>query len=387
MSRLETSHRLRVLTVFGTRPEAIKLAPVCHALQARSELFDSRIAVTAQHRGLLDSVLRDFELRPAYDLNVMRENQDLFHITVEALAGLRGVLDDHKPHCILVQGDTTTTFVGALAGFYRKLAVGHVEAGLRTHQKYSPYPEEINRRLTGVLADLHFAPTERARANLLAEGVTAEHVQVTGNTGIDALLWTLRTKASRLDASLPPAALRATQGRFILLTTHRRESFGEPLGRTLAAVVDIAFRFPDVGVIFPVHPNPNVRTVARERLSGLANVHLIDPVDYIPFCQLMNRATIILTDSGGIQEEAPSLAKPVLVLRDTTERPEGVEAGVARLVGTQRERIVDEATRLLTDDAYYRSMTDKPNPYGDGHAAERIVELLASRLAATVAAA
>lgn len=387
MSRLEANHRLRVLTVFGTRPEAIKLAPVCHALQARSELFDSRIAVTAQHRGLLDSVLRDFELRPAYDLNVMRENQDLFHITVEALAGLRGVLDDHKPHCILVQGDTTTTFVGALAGFYRKLAVGHVEAGLRTHQKYSPYPEEINRRLTGVLADLHFAPTDRARANLLAEGVAAEHVQVTGNTGIDALLWTLRTKASRLDASLPPAALRATQGRFILLTTHRRESFGEPLGRTLAAVVDIARRFPDVGVIFPVHPNPNVRTVARERLSGLANVYLIDPVDYIPFCQLMNRASIILTDSGGIQEEAPSLAKPVLVLRDTTERPEGVEAGVARLVGTQRERIVDEATRLLTDDAYYRSMTDKPNPYGDGHAAERIVELLASRLAATVAAA
>lgn len=387
MSRLKTSHRLRVLTVFGTRPEAIKLAPVCHALQARSELFDSRIAVTAQHRGLLDSVLHDFELQPAYDLNVMRENQDLFHITVEALAGLRGVLDDHKPHCILVQGDTTTTFVGALAGFYRKLAVGHVEAGLRTHQKYSPYPEEINRRLTGVLADLHFAPTERARANLLAEGVTAEHVQVTGNTGIDALLWTLRTKASRLDSSLPPAALRATQGRFILLTTHRRESFGEPLGRTLAAVVDIARRFPDVGVIFPVHPNPNVRTVARERLSGLANVYLIDPVDYIPFCQLMNRATIILTDSGGIQEEAPSLAKPVLVLRDTTERPEGVEAGVARLVGTQRERIVDEAVRLLTDDAYYRSMTDKPNPYGDGHAAERIVELLASRLAATVAAA
>lgn len=386
MSRLEASHRLRVLTVFGTRPEAIKLAPVCHALQARSELFDSRIAVTAQHRGLLDSVLRDFELRPAYDLNVMRENQDLFHITVEALAGMRGVLDDHKPHCILVQGDTTTTFVGALAGFYRKLAVGHVEAGLRTHQKYSPYPEEINRRLTGVLADLHFAPTERARANLLAEGVPAEHVQVTGNTGIDALLWTLRTKASRLDASLPPAALQAAQGRFILLTTHRRESFGEPLGRTLAAVVDIARRFPEVGVIFPVHPNPNVRTVARERLSGLANVHLIDPVDYIPFCQLMNRATIILTDSGGIQEEAPSLAKPVLVLRDTTERPEGVEAGVARLVGTQRERIVDETVRLLTDAAYYRSMTDKPNPYGDGHAAERIVELLASRLPATVSA-
>lgn len=379
MLRLEPGHRLRVLTIFGTRPEAIKLAPICHALAARPEFFDNRIAVTAQHRGLLDSVLRDFELRPEYDLNVMRQNQDLFHITVEALAGLRSVLDDYKPHCILVQGDTTTTFVGALAGFYRQVSVGHVEAGLRTHQKYSPYPEEINRRLTGVLADLHFAPTERARTNLAAEGMVAEHIHVTGNTGIDALLWIIRSKASRLADCLPPAALRATEGRFILLTTHRRESFGEPLGRTLAAVVEIARRFPDVGVIFPVHPNPNVRMVAHERLAGLSNVHLIEPVDYIPFCQLMNRATIILTDSGGIQEEAPSLAKPVLVLRETTERPEGVEAGVARLVGTRRDLIIDETARLLTDAAYYQSMTNKPNPYGDGRAAERIVDALAQR--------
>lgn len=386
MSRLEPTHRIRVLTIFGTRPEAIKLAPVCHALTARTAQFESRIAVTAQHRGLLDSVLRDFELSPGYDLNIMRDNQDLFHITAQAIIGLREALDDFKPHYVLVQGDTTTTFVGALAAFYRKISVGHVEAGLRTHQKYSPYPEEINRRLTGCIADLHFAPTDRARTNLRAEGVDDGQIMVTGNTGIDALLWILKSKASRLEESLPPAAFQATRGRFILLTTHRRESFGEPLARTLAAVRELAERFAEVAVIFPVHPNPNVREAARARLGGIPNVHLVEPVDYIPFCQLMNRAEIVLTDSGGIQEEAPSLNKPVLVLRETTERPEGIDAGVARLVGTDRERIVAEATRLLTDRAYVASMTGKPNPYGDGRAAERIVEAIARRFAAQVPA-
>lgn len=384
MSRIEPPPRIRVLTVFGTRPEAIKLAPVCRALAADPETFESRVVVTAQHRGLLDSVLHDFEIKPDYDLDIMRANQDLFHITARALTGLRETLDDFAPHCVLVQGDTTTTFVGALAAFYRKVAVGHVEAGLRTHRKYSPYPEEINRRLTGCLADLHFAPTARAGANLRAEGMAEKDVLITGNTGIDALLWILAHKPSRLEAALPAAAWRATQGRYLLLTTHRRESFGEPLRRTLDAVREIAQRFPDVAVIFPVHPNPNVQHEARERLAGVSSVHLVEPVDYIGFCQLMSRAEAILTDSGGIQEEAPSLSKPVLVLRDTTERPEGVEAGVARLVGTDRERIVAETARLLTDRAYYDSMTNQLNPYGDGQAAARIVETLRQRFLARV---
>jgi len=372
--------RLRILTVFGTRPEAIKLAPVCRALRERADVFDSRIAVTAQHRGLLDGVLRNFGLRPDYDLDVMRENQDLFHITLAALGGLRDVLDDYAPDCVVVQGDTTTTFVGALAAFYRRIAVAHVEAGLRTFRKYSPYPEEINRRLTGCIADFHFAPTERARANLLAEGVPEEAIQVTGNTGIDAFLWILANTEPRLEEVLPPAAARACRGRFILLTTHRRESFGAPLVRTLQAVADLAVRHPDVSVIFPVHPNPNVRREAASRLGGIRNVHLVEPVDYIPFCHLMQRAEIILTDSGGIQEEAPSVSRPVLVLRETTERPEGVEAGVARLVGTDRQRIFEEASRLLSDRSYYEAMSRKTNPYGDGKAAVRIVEALAQRL-------
>jgi len=375
-----SASRLRVLTVFGTRPEAIKLAPVCLALQANAARFDGRIAVTAQHRGLLDRVLHDFGLTPDYDLDIMRDNQDLFHITVQALGGLRDVLTDFAPDCVLVQGDTTTTFVGALAAFYKRIAVGHVEAGLRTFHKYSPYPEEINRKLTGCIADYHFAPTERARSNLRAEGVSDAAVWVTGNTGIDALLWILKNTEADFEARLPPAAMRACRGRFILLTTHRRESFGEPLARTLQAVAELARRMPELSVVFPVHPNPNVRREAQGRLAGLSNVHLIDPVDYVPFCHLMNRAEIILTDSGGIQEEAPSLSKPVLVLRETTERPEGVDAGVARLVGTDPERILAEAVRLLTDRRYYESMSHKPNPYGDGQAAARIVEVLAATL-------
>jgi len=382
MSKREPDARIRVLCVFGTRPEAIKMAPLCLALGADPECFDYRIAVSAQHRDLLDGVLRDFALVPAYDLNVMRAEQDLYHISVETLGGLRDVLADFSPHCVLVQGDTTTTFVGALAAFYRRIAVGHVEAGLRTRQKYSPYPEEINRRLTGCLADLHFAPTARARANLLAEGVSDADILVTGNTGIDALLWILAHRPSPLESALPPVAWRATQGRFILLTTHRRESFGEPLERTLGAVLTIAQRFPETAVVFPVHPNPNVRRAAERRLAGRANVHLIEPVDYAGFCHLMSRAEIILTDSGGIQEEAPSLHKPILVLRDTTERPEGVDAGVARLVGTNSDRIVEETTRLLTDRAYYETMTRIPNPYGDGHAAPRIVAALRERFPA-----
>ncbi len=380
-------NRKKVLVVFGTRPETIKLAPVCMALQENSDAFIARTVVTAQHRGMLDQALSDFAITPDYDLNVMRENQDLFHVSVEALTGMKSVLEDFQPDCVLVQGDTTTTFVGALAAFYKRVLIGHVEAGLRTHNKYSPYPEEINRRLTGCLADLHFAPTVRARQNLLDEGTNAGSIEVTGNTGIDALLWILANRPPDFMRVLPSSAHDAVKGRFILLTTHRRESFGAPLVETLLAVEEIATRFPEVGVVFPVHPNPNVRQEAHRRLSSCPNVHLIDPMDYVNFSHLMNQAEIILTDSGGIQEEAPSLSKPVLVLRETTERPEGVEAGVARLVGTNRKLIVDEVTRLLSDRQYRDSMTGRTNPYGDGQAAARIVQMLKQRLFAPTVSA
>jgi len=350
------------------------------ALRAMPEVFDSRVVVTAQHRGMLDQALKDFALTPEYDLNVMRDNQDLFHISVQALTGMKSVMDEYQPDCVLVQGDTTTTFIGALAAFYKRTLIGHVEAGLRTHNKYSPYPEEINRRLTGCLADLHFAPTERAQLNLLEEGISAEAIAVTGNTGIDALLWILANRPADFSQVLPARTQQAVTGRFILLTTHRRESFGLPLQETLNAVDEIAVRFPDIHVVFPVHPNPNVRQLAHERLANRLNVHLIEPLDYINFSHLMNHAEIILTDSGGVQEEAPSLSKPVLVLRETTERPEGVEAGVARLVGTNRDLIVNEVSRLLTDRLYRDAMTGRPNPYGDGQAATRIVQILRKRL-------
>ncbi len=379
---LEMDKRKKVLIVFGTRPETIKMAPVWKALQADREMFETRAVVTAQHRSMLDQALKDFAITPDYDLNIMRENQDLFHVSVEALIGMKSVLDEYQPDCVLVQGDTTTTFIGALAAFYKRVMVGHVEAGLRTYNKYSPYPEEINRRLTGCLADLHFAPTERARQNLIKEGVAASSVEVTGNTGIDALLWILANNPPDFARALPVRVQEATNGRFILLTTHRRESFGTPLMETLCAVDDIAARFPEISVVFPVHPNPNVKQEAHRRLSGRPNIHLIEPLDYVNFSHLMNRAEIILTDSGGIQEEAPSLSKPVLVLRETTERPEGVEAGVARLVGTNRAMILEEVTRLLTDRQYRDSMTGRPNPYGDGQAAARIIRTLKQRLTA-----
>lgn len=356
------------------------MAPVWMALRAATDIFDTRVVVTAQHRGMLDQALRDFALTPDYDLNVMRDNQDLFHISVQALTGMKSVMDEYQPDCVLVQGDTTTTFIGALAAFYKRTLIGHVEAGLRTYNKYSPYPEEINRRLTGCLADLHFAPTERARHNLLDEGVAADSIEVTGNTGIDALLWILVNRPAGFSHVLSARTQQAVEGRFILLTTHRRESFGPPLQETLRAVDEIAVRFPEVHIVFPVHPNPNVRQQAHERLAARSNIHLIEPLDYVNFSHLMNRAEIILTDSGGVQEEAPSLSKPVLVLRETTERPEGVEAGVARLVGTNRGLIVEEVSRLLTDPSYRDSMTGRPNPYGDGQAATRIVRLLNQRL-------
>ena len=373
--------RKRILLIFGTRPETIKMAPVWRALRALPDIFDARTVVTAQHRHMLDQALADFKITPEFDLDIMRDDQDLFHITCRALEGMKAVLEDFQPDCVLVQGDTTTTFAGALAAFYKRTMIGHVEAGLRTYDKFSPYPEEINRRLTGCMADLHFAPTERARSNLLSERVHDKDIHVTGNTGIDALMWILANQPSSFDRVLPPRTLAAIDGRFILVTTHRRESFGAPLIESLNAIHDVAVRFPDIGIVFPVHPNPNVKAVVHQFLGKTSNVHLIAPLDYVNFSHLMNRAEIILTDSGGVQEEAPSLSKPVLVMRETTERPEGIEAGVAKLVGTNRAMIVSEVCRLVTEPEYKMSMTGKANPYGDGLASDRIVAALTRRLA------
>jgi UDP-N-acetylglucosamine 2-epimerase (non-hydrolysing) len=368
--------KAKVLIVFGTRPETIKMAPVWRELNSRPDEFEARVVVTAQHRQMLDRALNDFSLKPDFDLDIMRDNQDLFHVTSRALDGMKDVLTAFPPDWVLVQGDTTTTFVGALAAFYKRVRVGHVEAGLRTHNKYSPYPEEINRRLTGTIADLHFAPTAQSQDNLLAEGIKPASIKVTGNTGIDALLWILKNRPARFEEVFSERTQRAIAGKFILVTTHRRESFGAPLQESLAAIGTIAKRFADHHIVFPVHPNPNVKEAVHVRLGALPNVHLIEPLDYVNFSHLMNRAEIILTDSGGVQEEAPSLNKPVLVMRETTERPEGVEAGVAKLVGTNQVKIVEEVTRLINDAAYRSSMTGIANPYGDGHAAKRIADAL-----------
>ncbi|HHL39339.1 MAG TPA: UDP-N-acetylglucosamine 2-epimerase (non-hydrolyzing) [Deltaproteobacteria bacterium] len=376
-----TRRPLRIATVFGTRPEAVKLAPVIWELR-RSEGFETMVTVTSQHREMLDQPLEIFDIEPDHDLNIMRPGQDLFDISVRALEGLGRLFKENRPDCVLVQGDTTTTFIGALAAFYLKIPVGHVEAGLRTGNRYSPFPEEMNRKITTSIATLHFAPTERARENLLAENVAPEDVYVTGNTAIDALLWLIDKRECNLEEALGPEVSARTEGRFILVTTHRRESFGRPMRNTMEAVAEIASMFPDVSVIFPVHLNPNVRREAFALLKDVENVFLLEPLDYHTFVHLMNRCSVILTDSGGIQEEAPSLGKPVLVLRENTERPEGVEAGTARLVGTDKALIVDEVARLLGDEDYYASMAGARNPYGDGRAAGRIVSILAERLSA-----
>jgi len=376
---------LRITTIFGTRPEAIKLAPLCFA--AADSGLDNSVVVTGQHRELLDRALADFGIRADHDLNVMRPNQDLFHTTSAVLLGLRDILRERRPDYVVVQGDTTTCFAGALAAFYEKIPVAHVEAGLRTGERYSPFPEEMNRRMAAVLADVHFAPTERARENLLSEGVSAADVQVTGNTGIDALHWILKNREAHFEAVLPPAAAAAVGGRFLLLTTHRRESFGAPMLEALSAIRDACAATPDLNVIFPVHPNPNVRAQVNQVLSGVDRVHLVDPLDYVTFSHLMARATLVVTDSGGVQEEAPSVSRPVVVLRDSTERPEGVAAGVAVLAGTQRERVHGILMRLLNDRAAYDAMTGKLNPYGDGRASQRILQAMQARHAARTAQA
>jgi UDP-N-acetylglucosamine 2-epimerase (non-hydrolysing) len=363
----------KVLLSFGTRPEAIKMAPLVKVLE-ETGIFKVVTAVTAQHRQMLDRVLELFAIKPQYDLNIMQSNQTLTDITVKVLHGLDDILEREKPDLILVHGDTTTTFAGSLAAFYRRIPVGHVEAGLRTHNTYSPYPEEMNRKLTGCLTDLHFAPTAAAKANLLNEGVESDSITVTGNTVIDALLQTLE-QPFRFETE-PLGRIDFTRKKVILVTAHRRENLGEPMRHIFSAVAEIVAANPDTEVVFPVHLNPKVRELTRKFLGDRERIHLIEPLDYQPFAHLINQSYLVLTDSGGIQEEAPALGKPVLVLRDTTERPEAVHAGTVKLVGTDRERIIHETNQLLNCREAYLKMANAVNPYGDGRAAERICRAL-----------
>jgi UDP-N-acetylglucosamine 2-epimerase (non-hydrolysing) len=373
---VSTTNKLKVLTVFGTRPEAIKMAPVIHALALASDEFDSKVCVTAQHRQMLDQVLELFQIQPDYDLNLMKPNQDLFQITTNVLLGMKDVLETEKPDVVLVHGDTTTTMAATLAAFYLKIPVGHVEAGLRTWDKYYPFPEEINRVVTDSIAELYFAPTEGSKQNLLKCGVSEEKIYLTGNTVIDALFYTLdKTKKANGSAKSLPVHLDDSK-RLVLVTVHRRENFGEPMTEICRALKALVDENDDVEMVIPVHPNPNVRGVVHDTLGKLPRVHLIEPQDYEPFCRLMERSNLILTDSGGVQEEAPSLSKPVLVLRDETERPEAVSMGTVKLVGPHYERIMTEATHLLNNPDAYQQMAKAANPYGDGKASERIVQAL-----------
>ena len=368
----------KILTVFGTRPEAIKLFPLVHAL-ADDPRFESRVCISAQHREMLDQVLDIAGIVPDYDLDLMTPGQTLDALTARALVEIGAVLDEEKPDWVVVQGDTTTVMAGALAAYYRKIPVCHVEAGLRSGDIYHPWPEEVNRRVVGGFAALHCAPTETAREALLRENVDRENVHVTGNTVIDALQWVTARIAQEpsLACGLADLEARFSGKRIIGMTSHRRENFGEGMQNIANAVKDIASR-DDVAVIFPVHLNPNVRAVMNEQLAGLDNVTLIEPLDYPHFARLLDISHIMLTDSGGVQEEAPALGKPVLVMRETTERPEGVEAGTAKLVGTDTNTIVRETNRLLDDDSAYAAMARAHNPFGDGHSAARIADLLAS---------
>ncbi len=370
----------RVLVVCGTRPEGIKLAPVVQALRHRADVFDTRLCVTGQHREMLEPILKFFALKPDFDLALMKPGQTLYDVTANAMLKLKPVMDEVKPHAVLVQGDTTTALAGALAGFYEKVKVGHVEAGLRTRNKYSPFPEEMNRVLVTRLADFHFAPTETARAMLEAERVTAG-VHVTGNTVTDALLVAHKlVQARHADEFAREFSYLQGNRRLVLVTGHRRESFGEPFENICRAIRTLSERHPDVEFVYPVHLNPNVRAPVDRILKGVERVHLIEPVDYPRLVWLLSRAHFVLTDSGGIQEEAPTLGKPVLVMREVTERPEGIAAGCAMLVGTDEKRILDAAQTLLTDDAAYQRMARAQNPYGDGHASERIVKILEAGL-------
>lgn len=369
---------MKILTVFGTRPEAIKMAPLVKLLSQQAGI-DARVCVTAQHREMLDQVLELFDIKPDFDLNIMKAGQNLTGVSNAILTGIEPVLQQFRPDLVLVHGDTSTTFCTTLAAFYQRIPIGHVEAGLRTGNLLSPWPEEANRRLTGVLATLHFAPTEQARHNLLAEGTAASTVHITGNTVIDALLWVTEKLQNTpqlvrlMQATFP---FLRDSARMVLITGHRRENFGDGFERICAAIRSLALQFPDIDLVYPVHLNPNVREPVNRLLQGLDNVHLIEPQEYLPFVYLMTRSHIILTDSGGIQEEAPSLGKPVLLMRDTTERPEAVAAGTVQLVGTDAATIEQAVAALLTDQARYDRMSHAHNPYGDGRACRRIVDLI-----------
>lgn len=370
---------MRVLTIFGTRPEAIKMLPLVKALQADPR-FDCQVALTAQHREMLDQVMGLFEISADYDLNIMQAGQSLYDITTRALMGLKEVIETAKPDLVLVHGDTTTTFVGALAAFYQQVAVGHVEAGLRSHEKYSPFPEEMNRSLTGRLSDLHFAPTPLAKANLLGEGIAPEGIYVTGNTVIDALEWVVnrpRPEDPALEAVAKAQTDHPEAHRLITLTSHRRENLGAPMTRIFKALRRIVEEQPEVLLVFPMHKNPKVRQAAQSILGGHGRIVLTEPMEYGPFSHLLAQSFLVLTDSGGMQEEAPALGKPVLVLRDNTERPEAIDAGTVQLVGTEEEAVYLATQRLLTDPSAYDVMARAVNPYGDGRACQRILEALA----------
>jgi len=360
----------KVMTIFGTRPEAIKMAPLVLELQKYPKQIESIVTVTAQHRQMLDQVLETFSITPNYDLNIMKDRQTLIDVTTNALQGLDKVMKEAQPDIVLVHGDTATTFIASLAAFYNQIAIGHVEAGLRTWNKYSPYPEEMNRQLTGVMADLHFAPTEVSKKNLLDENKNPATIFVTGNTAIDALATTVSEHYSH------PVLDKIGKDRMILLTAHRRENLGEPMRHMFKAITRILAEHEDVQVVYPVHMNPAVREIANEILGNNKRVHLIEPLEVFDFHNFAANSYMILTDSGGVQEEAPSLGKPVLVLRDTTERPEGIAAGTLKLAGTEEETIYALAKELLTDNNAYEAMAKASNPYGDGHASKRIVEAL-----------
>lgn len=380
----------RVMLVFGTRPEAIKMAPLVKEFQKNSERFETIVCVTGQHREMLDQVLNIFEIIPDYDLNVMKQGQDLYDVTARVLTGMRDVLKEAQPNVVLVHGDTTTSTAAALAAFYQQIPVGHVEAGLRTHNIYSPWPEEMNRQITGRIATYHFAPTPLSRQNLLAEGVKEEHIHVTGNTVIDALYMVVDKikKNKELDTKLESLLKRAGydvnrlagRKKLVLITGHRRENFGDGFIHMCTAIKDLIQKYPDVDFVYPMHLNPNVRKpiheVFGEDLSNLGNMFFIEPLEYLSFVYLMEKSTIVLTDSGGIQEEAPGLGKPVLVMRDTTERPEALEAGTVKLVGTNYDKIIKEVAALLDNQEYYERMSKAVNPYGDGFASRRIVKIL-----------
>lgn len=372
----------KILIVFGTRPEAIKMAPVVKELQNRPDIFDVKVCVTAQHRQMLDQVLKIFDIAPDYDLNIMQPGQDLHDVTARVVLGLRDVLSAFKPDVVLVHGDTTTSMAAALAAYYQKIAVGHVEAGLRTNNIYSPWPEEINRQVTARIARYHFAPTETSRLNLLKENIAPEAIMVTGNTVIDALLMVIekirkdQSLEMKLRNTLEKCGYQLADRRYILVTGHRRENFGQGFLNICHSLKQIAENNPAIDIVYPVHMNPNVRMPVNEILSGIDNVYLIEPLEYQEFVYLMSQCYLILTDSGGIQEEGPSLGKPVLVMRETTERPEAVEAGTVKLVGTDPDRIVKETQLLLEHSDLYNEMAHAHNPYGDGKAALRIAQYL-----------